>query len=70
MISFFYVCPYKKHSDMLQDAHRLYSLSHSVFLSHTHTPHALLTLLSLFLSDVVNKLFSFFDEVVMDTDSL
>ncbi len=28
------------------------------------------TVLSLFVSDVVNKLFSFFDEVVMDTDSL
>ena len=28
------------------------------------------TLLSLFLSHVVNKLLSFFEEVVMDTDSL
>jgi hypothetical protein len=34
------------------------------------TTHTLLTLLSFFLPDVVNKLFSFFDEVVMDTDSL
>jgi hypothetical protein len=61
--------PYKYHSDVLQDAHELYSLSPTPSsLSHTRNTLTSDSIVSLF--DVVNKLFSFFDEVVMDTDSL